>query len=338
MKPCYILINLALAFALFLLNVLLGTFKYDVSRKYGSINSILAYGKFTFSADPSSSLSGNYFQKIVNPTIFLAVAAAILQNFATKEFLSSMWLLLPLYWGLRCVYMVFWNSFSFTNKKYEFFAFVLSLALGESVFFLIISPLLNSDEKIWIPVPALRDALWFAVIAFIFKTAWDILSRSLTKGNLYPEEKRQKYVRKKYEKFRRKYDGCIQQQIKDSEIDLLPKKTQDRIVCVLYSIMIFEDFNRPFFIRKLEVLLKRTFWKNREMSLGIMQVRSYKRISDFESIKLAMGIISKPFYSDEPNPIYAAVELYNSDDDDYVSEVITILEMIPKDGLDLWDF
>ena len=123
MKASYIMLNILFAFGLFFLNALLGRIQYGLSGK------LFQYGKFTFADAEQQNFSGNFFQKIVNPAVYLAVIAAVMQTYLPAEFIRSLWLLVPLFWIIRLGYMAVKNVILFLNRPYELTAAGLSLFL-----------------------------------------------------------------------------------------------------------------------------------------------------------------------------------------------------------------
>ena len=83
-------------------------------------------------------------------------------------------MVIPLYWVIRFLHIAAKNLFLFVNWRYELFSLCLSLLLGEGTFFLLLLPLLNANASIFIPVDELRNAIWFAIIAYLAKVIWDI--------------------------------------------------------------------------------------------------------------------------------------------------------------------
>jgi hypothetical protein len=75
-----------------------------------------------------------------------------------------------------------------------------------------------------------------------------------------------------YQKYFEKYDDLISGTLKNKKLE-----------AISYSILIYEDFNRPKIIRIIENLL---FRLGRAKSLGIMQFKTDRLISDDESIEL----------------------------------------------------
>lgn len=223
--------------------------------------------------------------------------------------------------------MIVKNVFVYLNLKHEAIALALSLLLGETVFFKIIKPLLTQNKSIWIPVTELRDALWFAIFAYLAKTTWEIMKQSYSKDNLYPDDKRCELIWKRYDKFNWKYGDFIAYQISHRYVDKMSMDEQNRLASLLYAIMIYEDFNRPFLIRLTERILKATFFRQRAMTLGIMQFKVFHTITDEESISYAIDFISQPFLHNTSEPENVAISMYNSNSD-YHTEVRAIYDTL----------
>ncbi len=316
--------NILLALALFLLNGQLGKLQHGISE------SLFEYGKFSFVPTSKQSFAGNFFQKIVNPAVFLAVAAAITQHYLTSDYVESLWLLIPLFWICRLIYMIGRNLFVFLNLKYEILALVLSLALGEGVFFCIIEPLLIEGEQIWISSAALRDALWYAILAYLAKTAWEIMKKSFREENIYSNEHRSKIVMKRHDKLSKKYGNDILTLLSNHSTKPMTVEARKQIIRVIYAIMIYEDYNRPFGIRLVEWTMKATFFRGRTMSLGIMQVQTDKLISSRESIKLAVPPIISTFLTNQNDPIHDSIFQHNPNSN-YVEETMAIYNILSKE-------
>lgn len=89
-------------------------------------------------------------------------------------------------------------------------------------------------------------------------------------------------VSRRYYKFRSTYRDLIAPRLAQmpSEFEVL-----------LYSIMIYEDYNRPSTVRFFERVILRLlnfFKQKRQMTLGVMQVSTCSIISDIDSVKIAV--------------------------------------------------
>lgn len=326
MRPIIIGYNVLLALVLFLLNGQLGKLQHGISEP------LFEYGKFSFMPTSEQSFAGNFFQKIVNPAVFLAVAAALTQHYLTSDYVESLWLLIPAFWLCRLIYIIVQNFFVFLNLKYEIIAFILSLALGEGVFFCIIKPLLVEGEQIWISFATLRDALWYAILAYLAKTVWEIMKKSFGEEKIYPYERRRKIVMKRYDKFSTKYDKDVLASLPNYLQEPMTVETREQIIRVIYAIMIYEDYNRPFGVRLAEWAMKATIFRCRTMSLGIMQVRTDRLISSRESIKLAVPSIVNSFLTSQDNPICDSIFQHNPDQN-YVEETKAIYDILSDKSL-----
>jgi phosphoglycerol transferase MdoB-like AlkP superfamily enzyme len=61
-------------------------------------------------------------------------------------------------------------------------------------------------------------------------------------------------------------------------------------VPLLYAVLIYEDMNRPVWLRKVEnIIVKLT---KKELTVGIAQVKSRKPLTDIESMRKAAAILS----------------------------------------------
>lgn len=74
---------------------------------------------------------------------------------------------------------------------------------------------------------------------------------------------------------------------------ILPSKMSLLQSSTLFNIMIAEEMNRPVGLRVLEWLAKLTRYRNRALTMGIMQVSSQSLISDKQSVLQAVEIIIK---------------------------------------------
>ena len=124
------------------------------------------------------------------------------------------------------------------------------------------------------------------------------------------KERISKYIAIKYKNFISLYDKYIKSNLEDGLENIYKKveiaKEWDTnnndfrinnlkfLQLVVYSIMIFEDFNRPKNARLIENFVAKH--SPREITLGIMQVKTDKLITDEQSISLGIDKIINSFY------------------------------------------
>jgi hypothetical protein len=112
------------------------------------------------------------------------------------------------------------------------------------------------------------NELWIIILIFIFQIANNLrFSKEAT------QERKDNYLKRRYQYFNKIY-GKLIKDIAQNEI----------LECIVYAILIYEDFNRPKIARYIENMRFRL--TKEPHTLGVMQVLSDKLISDFESVKL----------------------------------------------------
>lgn len=109
----------------------------------------------------------------------------------------------------------------------------------------------------------------------------------------------------------------------------------EKLKCLTYSIMIYEDFNRPTMVRAIENI---SFGlTKKEHSLGIMQVKTKKFITNKKSVELGAKKIlnkyeelKKTLPEEEDNEYNIAFKIFGdyNKDDKYVHQVNSIMESL----------
>jgi len=100
---------------------------------------------------------------------------------------------------------------------------------------------------------------------------------------------------------------------------------------LLYSILVYEDMNRPRLIRKIENTIVTLF--KCELTVGIAQVKSKKPLTDVESIKIAARILRSTNDCDvyDNAEIKKAIGVYNSGKT-YAQTIVEIMNIIRQDS------
>lgn len=299
------------------INGILGDLKVHAYR-------VLEYSAFGFGEISTDNFSGNFFQMIVHPAIYLALVSWILQLLELTTIIYDLWLLIPAYWLLRIVFALLSDTFAFTNWIIQLVALFFSLLIGEGTLFCIIFPLVNKDESIFISATAFRDAFWYAVLVFFAKIIWDTVKNNLVGKVLFPSDKKVDVIIRRYKRYKKKYHEYIQY-ILNKECVFKSNKQRDHFECLLFAIMIYEIHNRPLWARMLEYCIK-LICPNRTMSLGVMQVQSNELISNRMSIALAIEKLYAVFStSDNELKLINSILDYNSSDR-YCEQVGAIYE------------
>ena len=176
--------------------------------------------------------------------------------------------------------------------------------MGILVALFLVKKFLIIPEQVFIPISELVNEFWLVIIVLVFKFVIIVFDKIFRQNTVVNENMLDEYIRNKFKKFYRKY--------KD---DIYITKEDNKLWILVFSIMIFENYNRGSIIRMIE---KIKIHFGFTATIGIMQIRSNKNISDEESISLAFDklkneIVKGNVESDDESQIEYYAEQYNPD-------------------------
>ena len=206
----------------------------------------------------------NFVFKTLTPVVLYTFYIAICQSVSFLTHLcSNSYLVMVYYWLWRMVYYSVHEVWRLVNYKSFILYVIVTIALSVWVY--------EFSEKVQSLFPskdALRDQIWILIAIFIYQ----VLNR-LKINREATEDRKQRYIMRQYKSLSKKYEDLI-----------LSQCTTLVDQGLVYSIMIVENYNRPTMIRGIEYLA--FFIKRKKMSLGIMQVKTEKYISEIESVRM----------------------------------------------------
>jgi hypothetical protein len=264
----------------------------------------------------------NFLFKVLAPVVFLVLCAVAFEAANLSSFNSNIYFITIFYWLFRVLWILCSNRGSLTNWVEQFIYWVASIGLSVWIYSLI-----ESVDQILPSSRSLLDQLWILIIVFVYSILNKVqISRE---GTI---RRKTNYINSRFLSFRKKYDGTIKEFFHNDFYEALT-----------YSIMIYEDFNRPVIVRYAEYL---SFCITRKPhSLGIMQMTTDKYIDNKESIRLAMQKIvadsdkawmamsKNTFIESIISSSYVASQIghyYNPGDYNYASEIREIFNQISK--------
>ena len=185
---------------------------------------------------------------------------------------------------------------------------------------------LISEQKFFFPATAeLGGALWLGIAAFLYATF-----NTVSKPGQATHRRKSAYLDSRFAWAESKFDAVIRTVAESSELQAL-----------CYSVLIYEDFNRT----RLHRFLERALFKiGRARTLGVMQVRTDRPISDEESVELGCKKLVRAYreelvrlqsdsdswesmFNGSRNAVRAAAADYNRDDT-YVHEVMAMFAVV----------
>lgn len=215
----------------------------------------------------------NHFQKKENrrinqlliPTIYMIVIAALIPSIKENIFLIV-------------VFEIFIRNFYITNivnsnNEVSNTTYILESIISIAISLFTYNYFISQVDTI-IPNPEdIKGFIWFLIILYI------VYLYNLSTKNKVKQEKVKTSKRKvektimQYAKFKNNYFSYVQ-----SKNELINN--------LIYSIMIYEDYKTPKIYRNINAYIGAVTKK--ETKYGIMQIPSYNRLSDAESIKIVI--------------------------------------------------
>lgn len=301
------MIHLVLAIALFTLMGWIGAH----SRSYG-------YQSLSLSERVQEAPAFNALYRIMAPQVFIIIISAIFSLSGAFHYARDIWHVTILYFVVRWLFIIFMGRRLLINWVSQSAYLIAASAISYWL----------STRVLTNPANALPDAqnfrsdLWLIVLVFIYQTVNGVNSSGTG------QEKRQlSHIDSRFQEFRHRYDSIISDMTSDRWIHAL-----------IYATMIYEDFNRPLLTRMIESSV--LFPLGLAKSLGPMQVKTDRLISDEESVRLGSDILiaaytearrSRPEWSPSPSWIVGHAQMaavkYNPDHS-YSMEVGSIFDRI----------
>ena len=275
----------------------------------------LRYSCFSFSTNEETATGMNNIISIFFPTIFIIILSGVLYETNLNKFVDNIYLVTLFYYLIKwLVIILVLNRGMLINWKKEFIFSSISFLLSYFIYCIFIT----QTTKIFVSIDEIRDGIWVGIITFALSLILKLVYNHSYLNVKEHKRKIKKYVKKYYNKFHKKYCNIIKTKNKD-------------IKFLTYAIMIYENYNRSFFIRVIEYI---KFFITGKASLGIMQVSSSYFITNEESVKLGYRIIKNTYFSlskelDYEERLKKVVLIYNKSNK-YVEEVMYIFCLLKK--------
>lgn len=276
----------------------------------------IGYIQLSIMAKEDTAPAFNFMFRALSPIVFLVLFIVIVQSIGHHELVQNSYLIVLYYWLFRTTVVLIIGRKRLTNWGLHLACWIVSLFLSVWIYLLV-----DKVDKLLPDPRSLLDQMWILIIMFIYSAFNRI---ELSSKRSIKREKR--YIDYQYNKFKAKYGSLISDNCSNEFYE-----------AVTYSIMIYENFNRPKVIRWIEYFC---FWiTKRPHTLGIMQVMSDKRIDDHTSITKAISIIKEAllkyideeqteeeatkskYYSPLCSTVYHIAGIYNSDNEEYKFEI-----------------
>lgn len=200
------------------------------------------------------------------------------------------------------------------NNDYNLKKYLLTLVSSYLVNILII----NRVDNIFPGAETIKLLVWLFIIGYTLLYIKKNIDIKIPTDNNVSFDQDREYIVMQYAKYKSKYNNLVAS--KYNYVDQL-----------IYSIMIYENYNRPELLRKIDTLKYKIF--HEENKFGIMQLEKKQPISDEESIELSLKKLERIYTTNikdkvgELEIIKILIKKYYKKD---VKEIVSIYQTINK--------
>lgn len=227
----------------------------------------------------------NNINHIIISNIYLIVISGFFSSLKWSSLNENIFMVIAYELIIRLIYVkIILKREVLVNGKYYFTIYLFSIFFGFMIDFNIISKV----DSVIPNAESILPGLWLLIIMFVYSLLKDKLTLKFIQDQNKFTDKLGEYIVVSYARLKNKYDKYVNNKNK-------------QINRIIYSIMIYENYKNPSFMRKLDNLLVK--YGAESIELGIMQVKTNKVITDEESIKLANAKISKIYDKEVKNKL-----------------------------------
>lgn len=335
---------------IFILYPSLALLLFLLTNWLGKYSENLGYNQIDFIVDKEGSIAFNFSLKILTSVVFIIVISSFFYFLGFDDYVKNIYLIVWYSVCIRLIFNIFMDRYHIINKPIYFFnAFCICL-FSYITYIYIIEP-----KKPIIPdFNTLSNELWIIILIFIYNTINKIEISESAK-----EKRLKNYILVKYKNINKKYQNIINDNLNQFILredyqhfvdtinldnkEIFIEKNKKFLEFLTYSVIIFENFNRPFLFRKVENLFAK--YTQYGQTLGIMQVSTNEILSDLDSINVGMQKIFDKYYQEltsngqRPYQILDNIIFDYNQNDIYQYSILNIMRILSKKiyGSDIYE-
>lgn len=265
------------------------------------------YSSTTLFEDPEESFALNFLLRTLPPAVFIIILSACAVASGNDALrLQSYWVAIY-YYVIRAAYFPIFGLQRLINWP----RFLIHSGFGILVAYAAFEFLVLPKKSLLPDLETAGNELWLALLVFLYAVGNNVVI-----SDSRAPSRRNSYVRHSYIAARARFGTMIDESIKDDLLKLM-----------VYAIIVFENYCRPPVVRYLERV-----WPSRNgRTTGVMQVASLNPLSDEDSVRKGLQIISRSWENHKHDETWGRVQRVVADynrDDEYVYKVNEIMEII----------
>ena len=253
----------------------------------------------------------NNFQSIVFSILFMFIISGICSKYGFAKLNINIFLIFVFEMVFKIIYYSYFLEEDFFDKsENNIIYYIILIFLG----YLFNVSFINKVSYVFLSSDDIKIISWFMIIMFLYQFLKDnnFLNKVESNGKRSIKDKN---VFVSYAKLKSVYHDVVNY---DNKI----------INDIIYSIMVYENYKRPKFLRNVDNFRYR--FDGHASKMGIMQVNSKKFISDVESIEIVYKKISKLYEKNTSKnkiDVNKIITSYNKEDSE---EILNIYDKISK--------
>jgi hypothetical protein len=279
-----------------LVHIILGIGLFFLINWIGKHSYSIGYMEISIFVKTEEAPALNFLIRVLTPIVYIIIVSTSLYYFGLDKFVWNIYLVNIYYILFRLIFNLATNRGLLLNWYRQFLYWTAIIVISYFTY----EKLIKVKANILPDFTTVANELWIIILIFIFQVANNLrFSQEAT------QKRKDNYLKSRYHYFKRFYGQLIK--------DMTNNEVLESIV---YAIIIYEDFNRPKIARQVENLKFRLTKKPH--TLGVMQVRSDKLISDLESVKLGTEKIVNAYKKYLENPTENSGDYFDWNAKDFI--------------------
>jgi hypothetical protein len=249
---------------IYLIQIFLAILLFFLINWIGEHSYSFGYMKMSLVVKREEAPAFNVLISVLTPVVYIIIVSAILYYFSLDKYVVNIFWVNIFYIFIRLIIVTLHSQNSLLNWGRQIFNWGSIVVISYFTY----EKLIKVKANILPDFTTLANELWIIIIIFVFQ-----LANKITLSQDGTVRRKQDYRKSRYYYFKKIYGEEIK------------KITRNEVLeAITFAILIYEDFNRPKNIRKMENIRFRL--TNKPHTLGVMQVRTSKLLTDIESITL----------------------------------------------------
>ncbi len=261
----------------------------------------------------------NFIYRSFAPIAFITLVSSLLYTLKLDWIVKDIYYVVIYYFLFRLIFNIFTGRTMLLNWSTQIAYILVSVPTSYYVY----NKLILDKQFLFPSANDIGNVVWIGIIGYLYTTL-----NNINLSDIRSKKRKTDYLENRYLKYKNLYGKIIEKFAHNKEQEML-----------IYSVLIYEAFNRPKVYRIIENIL---FLFGFAKTLGIMQVNTDKYINDKESVSIgARKIVAdyekakleieqeKNIYNPEFLIRRLVLKKYNPDDD-YINEVNDLYFMLVK--------